>query len=109
MLVRNQSEAGTVTYDDAQGAEMRPVITKDDGAPGFAMRVFTLQPEGHTPYHSHAWEHEVYILDGTGVVRSADGERRVRAGDAVFVAPHELHQFRAGAAGLRFICCAPHH
>jgi quercetin dioxygenase-like cupin family protein len=110
MLVRNRDDVEVVTYsDDAQGVEMRPLITERDGAPHFAMRVFKLAPDGHTPYHAHEWEHEVYILDGTGTVRSADGERGLRAGDAVFLGPHEEHQFRAGRAGLQFICCVPHH
>jgi quercetin dioxygenase-like cupin family protein len=109
MLVRNREEVETVTYGgDAHGVEMRPLLTAAEGAPHFAMRVFTLAPEGHTPYHSHAWEHEVYILDGTGVVRSADGERALHRGDAVLVRPHEEHQFQAGTAGLQFICCVPH-
>ena len=110
MLVRNRSEAETVTYgDEAKGVEMRPLITERDGAPHFAMRVFTLDPGGHTPYHDHAWEHEVFVLAGSGVVRAADGERPLRAGDAIFVAPQETHQFRAGTDGLQFICCVPNH
>ena len=110
MLLRNREQVEVVTYsDDAQGVEMRPLITEREGAPHFAMRVFKLDPDGHTPYHTHAWEHEVYILAGTGTVRGADGERALRPGDAVFVAPDEEHQFRAGATGLQFICCVPHH
>ena len=110
MLVRNRDDVETVTYsDDAKGVEMRPLITEKEGAPHFAMRVFTLDPEGHTPYHSHAWEHEVYILSGAGTVRGKEGERSLRPGDAVLLAPHEEHQFRAGATGLQFICCVPNH
>ena len=110
MLVRNRDEVETVTYSgDAKGVEMRPLITERDGAPHFALRVFTLAPDGHTPYHAHEWEHEVYILEGTGTVRGKDGERPLRSGDSVFLAPHEQHQFRAGRAGLQFICCIPHH
>ena len=110
MLVRNRDEVEIVTYaGDAQGVEMRPLITEREGAPRFAMRVFKLAPDGHTPYHSHEWEHEVYILAGTGTVRGKDGERDLRAGDSVFLAPHDEHQFRAGRTGLEFICCVPHH
>ncbi len=110
MLVRNRDEVEVVAYSgDAQGVEMRPLITEREGAPRFAMRVFELDPDGHTPYHSHEWEHEVYILEGTGTVRGKDGERALRAGDSVFLAPHEEHQFCAGSNGLQFICCVPHH
>ncbi|HXQ21432.1 MAG TPA: cupin domain-containing protein [Candidatus Acidoferrales bacterium] len=110
MFVHNRDQVESVTYsDDAKGVEMRPLITEHDGAPRFAMRVFTLDADGHTPYHAHAWEHEVYILEGSGTVRGKDGERALRPGDAVFLAPHEEHQFRAGTRGLQFICCVPHH
>ncbi len=110
MVVRNQEDVETVTYsDESKGVEMRPLITQRDGAPRFGMRVFALAAEGYTPYHAHAWEHEVYILAGSGTVRGVDGARSLRAGDSVFLAPFEEHQFRAGEQGLRFICCVPHH
>ena len=110
MLVRNREQVEPVTYEgEAKGVEMRPLITEREGAPHFAMRVFDLAPEGHTPYHTHEWEHEVYILSGTGRVRGKEGERALRPGDSVFLAPHEEHQFCAGTQGLQFICCVPHH
>src|SRR5512139_2657339 len=110
MLVRNRDAVEPVTYsDDAEGVAMRPLLTEQEGAPNFAMRVFTLDPQGHTPYHAHDWEHEVYVLEGTGNVRGKDGERPLRRGDAVYIAPNEEHQFRAGASGIQFICCIPHH
>src|SRR5512139_559208 len=108
MLVRNREQVEPVTYSgEAKGVEMRPLITDKEGAPHFAMRVFNLAPDGHTPYHAHDWEHEVYILGGTGSVRGKEGERTLRQGDAVFLAPQEEHQFRAGPGGLQFICCVP--
>ena len=110
MLVRNRADVDSVTYsDDSKGVEMRPLITEHEGAPTFAMRVFTLDPDGHTSCHTHAWEHAVYILAGSGTVHSKEGDRQLRPGDSVFVAPFEEHQFRAGTAGLQFICCVPHH
>lgn len=108
MLVRNREQVEPVTYSgEAEGVEMRPLITDKEGAPRFSMRVFNLAPEGHTPYHAHDWEHEVYILSGTGTVRGKEGERTLRQGDSVFLAPQEEHQFRAGTQGLQFICCVP--
>jgi quercetin dioxygenase-like cupin family protein len=110
MLVRNREQVEAVTYEgEAKGVEMRPLITEREGAPHFAMRVFDLAPDGHTPYHTHEWEHEVYVLSGSGSVRSKSGERTLRPGDSVFVAPQEEHQFTAGTQGLQFICCVPHH
>ncbi|MFN8624675.1 MAG: cupin domain-containing protein [Candidatus Binatia bacterium] len=107
MLLRNRDEVEPVTFSDATGVEMRPLITDKQGAPHFAMRVFDLAPAGHTPHHTHAWEHVVYIVRGTGTVLGREGERSLRPGDAVLLVPNETHQFRAGAAGMQMICCVP--
>jgi len=107
MLVRNREQVESVTFPDAKGVEMRPMITANEGAPHFALRVFNLDPGGYTPHHTHAWEHEVYIISGTGTVLGQEGERPLRAGDAVLLAANETHQFRAGAQGMQMICCVP--
>ena len=79
-----------------------------DGAPHFAMRQFEVAAGGYTPRHSHPYEHEVYVLDGTGVVYEGDTPHPLRAGDVVFVKPDEVHQFRnSGAGPLRFLCLIP--
>jgi quercetin dioxygenase-like cupin family protein len=73
------------------------------------MRFFEIAPGGHTPKHSHAHEHEVFILEGSGVVVEGSREHPLQAGTAVFVAPDELHQFRnTGAGTLKFLCLIPH-
>ena len=48
--------------------QMRILISTEDNAPNFIMRLFHVEPGGHTPYHSHDWEHEVFITDGKGVL-----------------------------------------
>jgi len=99
----------TVTEDGASKVTIRQLITADTQAPNFAMRLFELQPGGNTPYHTHAWEHEVFILQGQGKVRSAQGERALQPNDVVFVAEGEEHCFvNLGEDVLRFICCIPH-
>ena len=88
----------------AEGTWVQVLIP--DG-PNFVMRVFAVRPGGHTPRHSHPWEHEAYVLSGNGRVEG-DGEFKVSRGDAVFVAPDELHSFvNTGEEDLRFICVVP--
>lgn len=94
---------------EAPGVGIRWVINKNDGAPNFAMRVIEVQPGQNTPYHTHGFEHEVYIIDGTGVVRAPSGDQPVSPGTIVYVAPDEEHGFfNQGADVLRFICVIPH-
>jgi quercetin dioxygenase-like cupin family protein len=89
--------------------KVRWLITKDLGAPNFAMRLFEVEPGGYSPLHSHPWEHEVFILEGEGLVVSEDGERKVGVGDVILVLPNELHQFKNnGKKLLRFLCLVPH-
>jgi quercetin dioxygenase-like cupin family protein len=89
--------------------KVRWLITKDTGARNFAMRLFEMEPGGHSPFHSHAWEHEVFILEGEGLVVGEDKETKFKAGDVVFVAPNDKHQFKnSGKKTVKFLCLVPY-
>jgi quercetin dioxygenase-like cupin family protein len=104
-----QVSTSPVESDGAEGCRMCCLIGPDDAAPSFSMRQFELAPGGHTPRHAHAHEHEVFVLEGAGVVLAGDREHPLRAGTAVFVAPNEVHQFRnTGTGPLKFLCMIPH-
>ena len=93
---------------EAKGVSMKVLISPDDGAPNFAMRMFTIAPGGQTPFHTHLWEHEVFILEGAGVVASDLAETPLEAEQVVFVAPEERHCFRnTGDGPFRFLCVVP--
>lgn len=92
----------------AQGVTGRIVIGQADGAPHFCMRRFDLAPQGHTPRHAHAWEHEIFFHAGSGEVLHRGEWRPVRAGDAVFIPGGEEHQIRnSGENALVFLCLIP--
>ncbi len=72
------------------------------------MRQFEVAPGGYTPRHSHDYEHEVFVLEGNGVVFEGDKQHKLSAGDVVFVQPNEVHQFRnTGQQPLKFLCLIP--
>ena len=97
-----------VTTEGAQGATIRELVTDREGAPTFAMRLFEVEPAGHTPFHNHDWEHEVFILEGSGQLVVAGAAHPLSAGDAVYVAAGEEHQFlNNGSETLRFLCVIP--
>ncbi len=101
-------DASPVRIDGAAGVTMRMLIGPDDGAPNFNMRLFEVAPGGHTPAHSHGWEHEVYVLGGAGAVRAAGADHPAAAGQCVYVSPNEEHQFvNTGSEPLRFLCLVP--
>ncbi|MCD6599312.1 MAG: cupin domain-containing protein [Dehalococcoidia bacterium] len=94
--------------EEIPGVVMRVIVGPDEGAPNFVMRIFEIQPQSSTPYHSHNWEHEVFILSGKGIIRGTETERTFHEGDAIFVAPDEHHCFtNTGNSLLRLICVIP--
>ena len=108
MLIKSYKEASPTGYQGVpEGVQIREMITARDGASTFAMRVFDVQKGSSTPYHTHACEHEVYIISGTG--RGADGqETAFQPGDSVYIAPNEQHCFMADSATpVQLICCIP--
>ena len=110
MVVRDyrEIEAKDVAEPGAEDVRIRQVITRREGAPHFTMRVFDVAPGGYTPFHTHEWEHEVFVLEGEGVVVSEQGEHALTSGTTVFVPGGETHNFRnTGPDVLRFICLIP--
>ena len=104
----DQIDSKPVDMEGAKDVAMRLLIHEADGAPNFLMRQFNISPGGHTPHHQHDWEHEVYVLAGSGTVVSPAGDKPITAGDCVFVPPGEQHQFVNGnAEELKFLCLIP--
>lgn len=101
-------EKKAVDMPGASGCTVRWLVSAADGAPNFAMRRFEVAPGGYTPRHSHPYEHEVYVLEGDGVVYEGDEEHAITAGDVIFVTPGDVHQFRnTGQVPLKFLCMVP--
>lgn len=101
-------EPQLVDEEGARGTTVRWLLARPQGAPNFAMRLFEVAPGGNTPFHDHAWEHEVYVLTGEAEVVLEAGPRPISAGDAVLVEPGEKHQFRnVGDDTVKFLCLIP--
>jgi len=93
----------------AEGVKMRMLIGQDDGAKKFVMRMFEVEEGGHTPLHTHDYEHEAFVVDGRGALVSEGGkEQNFERGYVLFVPPNQIHQFKnTGEDKLRFICVVP--
>ena len=110
MVIHHYRDVEVMIPEEAgiSGVKMRRVIAEKEGAPNFVMRVFEVEPGGHTPLHKHDWEHEVFVLSGVGIVVDPSGEHEVKSGDVIFVPGGEEHQFRnEGDKALEFICLIP--
>ena len=93
--------------EDAENIKKEVLLGAPEGVETFAMRRFTLGKGGHTPYHNHGWEHEIYVLAGQGKIKTEKGYRELSSGDAVYVPSDEKHQFISENTGLEFLCLVP--
>ncbi len=101
-------EEEDVEMEGAKGVTVRWLVSGKDSAPNFAMRLFEVKPGGHTPFHQHDFEHEVYVLEGNGIIKKEDSEDSFREGDFFFVPSMEWHDFRNDGEGkLKFLCMVP--
>lgn len=101
-------DATAVQMPDAKDVTKRLIHGPREGTPLVAMRVFTLAPGGHTPYHEHPFEHQNIVLEGTGVIRTPDGEVPVQAGSTALILPGEVHGFvNTGDTPFSFVCVVP--
>jgi quercetin dioxygenase-like cupin family protein len=94
--------------EPANKVKVRWLINEKQNAPNFAMRRFEIAPGGNTPYHTHDWEHEVYILSGNAIIKNKDGETNLKLGDVILVEPNEEHNFvNNGEDNFVFLCMIP--
>jgi len=111
MLIRKIDDIAATGVDMAGACDVsvRVVFGPGDGAPTFAMRIFELAGGGHTPFHSHPFEHEVVILEGEIAIVTEQGTKPLSVGDMLLVMGGEKHQFRnlSKDSRARFMCMVP--
>jgi quercetin dioxygenase-like cupin family protein len=103
-------EQVAVTMEGARNVRKGIPIGAADGTPNLSVRVFTIDPDGHTPYHRHDFEHLNYVIRGSGVIVTETGEERaIDEGDFALVLPGEKHRYRNTSARepLVMICAVP--
>lgn len=107
MWVRDSSEVTPEVV--REGIRIRWLITDKDGAPNFAMRLIEIDPGVVFAPHMHPYEHEIYVLEGRGVLTDAEGDVGImEPGKFVLVEPNVLHGYRnIGDETWRFICVIP--
>ena len=87
---------------------IRVLISRADGALTYVMRIFEVEPGGYIPQHKHPWEHEIFVLDGEGMITIEGNEYIVKPGTAIFIPPNFVHSYRnIGSSIWRFICTIP--
>jgi quercetin dioxygenase-like cupin family protein len=112
------SEGKIVHYTDVQahvygetapGTSIRWLIDDDhDGAPVYALRMIEIEPGGHTPRHTHPYEHENFVVEGQGRVWLNGEWHPLQVGDVVLVPGDAEHCYEnAGSTTFKFLCGIP--
>ena len=69
------------------------------------MRLFEMEAGGRSPLHSHNWEHEVFILEGEGMVVGGQEEKKFKVGDVIFIPSNEKYQLKNNSKkACMFLC-----
>lgn len=92
--------------DEAPGVIIRWVIDEEhDGAPVYALRVVEVAPGGHTPRHTHPYEHENFVVAGRGRVWLDGRWHDLVAGDVAFVPGGMEHTYENTGDELFVVLC----
>ncbi len=111
MILKHASLVPAIEIDKPgfSGMQARFLLTSDENCPRYALRLMEFAPGGYTSYHNHKEEHEIYILEGEGILLTEkEGSVPIRSGDAILLMPCEHHQIKnTGTGNFKMICTVP--
>ncbi len=83
-------------------------VGPEQGWKDHVLRVFTIQKSGHTPRHSHDWQHFNYVISGTGTLEIEGKNHELKTGDFAVVPSNVEHQYsNRGDDDFVMICIVP--
>lgn len=97
MIIKNDKDVpeGAVEEEGIKNVTRKILIGPEDGSSKIVMRHFKILSEGHTPFHSHEFEHVVKVENGKGVVVDENGEDIiVSKGQSLLIEKNKKHQFK---------------
>jgi len=97
MIIKKESDVPDVLIEEEgiKNVKRKILIGPDDGSHNIIMRYFQVLPGGHTPFHSHGYEHVVKIESGSGTVVDENGEENiVSPGQSLLIETNKKHQFK---------------
>ncbi len=101
-------EKKQISGDGIKNVLKQVPIGAKEGWQDHTLRVFTIQPDGHTPRHSHNWEHVNYVISGEGTLEVDGKFLTLSKGAFAVVPPNALHQYsNKGKEDFVMICIVP--
>jgi quercetin dioxygenase-like cupin family protein len=71
-----------------------PLLGRADGVSNYVMLYVKHGPGESSADHTHAWEHQAFITEGSGILVCGGKEYPIKTGDAILVPAGIRHQFR---------------
>lgn len=107
MPIIKPEEVISEAIDSGQGVSRKMLISPQLG-PNFAMRQFSIKPNGFMPLHTNQVEHEQYVLRGRAQLELGDEKVVVQAGEVVFIPAGLQHSYtNLGMEPFEFLCLVP--
>lgn len=109
MYLKRAAKIKPQKVERAVKTEIRWLVDRNDGAPNFEMRKFTIRPGGSIPRHYHPdIEHEQYVLKGRYRIGIGSEVHDVKGGDSIYIPPGTSHWYKnTGKETAEFICIVP--
>jgi len=107
MTVKHSQNVAADEVKDGVGVTRKMLISPEE-APNFAMRLFSIQPDGSMPNHTNQVEHEQYVVGGTARICIGEEIYEVQKGDVVFIPADVPHWYtNIGSEPFEFLCMVP--
>ena len=107
MSVKHAQEVEAQLVKAGDKTTIQVLISAQEG-PNFAMRRFSMEPDGGMPVHTNTVEHEQFVLRGHASIGVGAETFEVRAGDVVFIPEGVPHWYQnVGEENFEFLCIIP--
>jgi quercetin dioxygenase-like cupin family protein len=107
MFVKHSSSIQKEKISAGKNTFKQVLIGQEEG-PNFAMRLFTIEPQGEMPLHKNSVEHEQYVVQGRAQIGIGEKSYTVETGDVVFIPANVPHYYRTiGDEAFKFLCMVP--
>jgi len=101
----NSVKSDLVKIGQSKDTFIQWLVTKDQGCESYALRRFTMKPDGIISCHNHKYVETLFILQGKVKVNVADESYVLEPGNFIFInkfVPHEL--VNVGKDDVIFLC-----
>jgi quercetin dioxygenase-like cupin family protein len=100
-------DTGLTFIGGAHGVTKRVILGQKEGAQNFIMRVIDFEKNAQSPYHKHPWEHEAFVIKGSGFAYVNGQQYTIQEGNVFFIAPDEEHCFTTKDTPMEILCLIP--